>query len=303
MITSLLMGSTLLSALAMAEQPSRLAAIRALRNHQQRPMANGPKDPSHMVYVITVFGPQFGAVDLSSGTFVPIGSGLPLDVGDGLVQGPGNSLLTLGFSGKLYAIDPRKGEATSVGNTGLGDCSTPDSLCGPNSALWIGLVDGHYYVTDYANNLYSLDPKTAATTLIGPTNMPPLWPIIPFSENKDGSTNVFGASLFGYRGKLYAYFSILALNFETHTFTPIDSGEIYEIDPKTGQATKVAPTSSTLSAIVVVGDTVYGFDGFNNQVVVLDVNSGQTTVVSDVDGAVGPVAGAAPARPAAPAIQ
>ena len=177
----------------------------------------------------------------------------------------------------------------------LGDCATPASPCGPNSALWIGLVDGHYYVTDFANNLYSLDPMTGATRLIGPTDMPGLT-TPPFSENADGSVNVFGASLFSSRGKFYAYFATLAVNSATGTFTPLIPGTIYQIDPATGHATIVAPTETTLS--VNMNDTIYAFNAWTGKVVVLDVTNGHTTVVTDVDPEVGPIAGAAPARPA-----
>jgi hypothetical protein len=156
-------------------------------------------------------------------------------------------------------------------------------------------------VTDFANNLYSLDPKTAATTLIGPTGIPGIT-AVPFSENPDGSFNVFGESLFSARGKFYAYFATLAVNFATGTFTPQIPGAIYQIDPATGHATMIAPTETTLSSIVNVNDTIYAFNASTGQVVILDVTSGQTTVVTDVDPAVGVVAGAAPAHPAAPAV-
>ena len=73
--------------------------------------------PSLLVYVITG-GLQFGAVDLLSGTFVPIGPGLPPDVGTGLVPGRGASLLSLAFTGNLDAIDPVTGITSLVGPTG-----------------------------------------------------------------------------------------------------------------------------------------------------------------------------------------
>src|SRR6266404_5915035 len=60
---------------------------------------------SLVVYVITL-NFQFGAMDLRSGTFLPIGPGLPPDVGAGLAPGRGASLLTLAFSGNLDTIDP-----------------------------------------------------------------------------------------------------------------------------------------------------------------------------------------------------
>jgi hypothetical protein len=301
-LTSVLVGS-LLTTLAVAQQPSRFAARRGFSYNPERRTAQTSAQgaASRMVYAITIAF-EFGAVDLRSGSFLPIGPGLPPDVGDGLVQGPGTSLLSLGFSGNLYAIDPFTGRTSVVGATGLGDCSTPTSPCGPNSANWVGLIDGHYYVTDFANNLYSLDPRTAATKLIGPTGIPGI-PFPPFSENPDGSVNVFGASLFSARGRFYAYFATISVNFVTGTFTPLIPGAIYQIDPATGHATMVAPTeTTTLSAIVNVNDTIYAFDGLTGQVVILDVTNGHTTVVTDVDPVAGVIAGAAPARPAGPAV-
>jgi hypothetical protein len=142
-----------------------------------------PASASHslLVYVITGSS-QFGAVDLHSGTFLPIGPSLPPEVGGGLVQGPGKALLTLGFSGNLVAIDPVTGITSVVGHTGLGDCTTPASPCGPNSANGIGRFDGAFYATDFANNLYSLNPKSGAVSLIGLTGIPAL-PFSPLSVN------------------------------------------------------------------------------------------------------------------------
>src|SRR5215831_9218670 len=212
-LTSVLVGS-LLTTLAVAQQPSRFAGRRGFVYNPERRTAQtfAPGAASLMVYAMTI-GFQFGAVDLRSGAFLPIGPGLPPDVGDGLVQGPGTSLLGLGFSG----------------------------------------------------NLYALDPKTAATKLIGPTGIPALT-FVPFSENPDGSVNVFGASLFGARGKFYAFFVTVAINFAAGTFHPLIPGALYEIDPATGHATMIAPTDSGLSAIVNVKDTIYAFTAWTGQV-------------------------------------
>jgi len=301
-LNSLLVGS-LLTTFAVAQQPSGLAGRRGFAyNGELRSAATSPPGrASSLAYAITIAF-EFGAIDLRTGSFLPIGPGLRPDVGDGLVQGPGRSLLSLGFSGNLDAIDPFTGLTTVVGATGLGDCSTPTSPCGPNSANWIGLVDGHYYVTDFANNLYSLDPRTAETRLIGPTGIPALT-FAPFSENPDGSVNVFGEGLFSARGKFYAYFATLAVNFAAGTFRPLIPGALYLIDPATGHATMVAPTESTLSAFVNVNDTIYAFNAWTGQLVTLDPTNGHTAVVTDVDPAVGVVAGAVPARPAAPGLQ
>ena len=134
---------------------------RGLPLHLEGRASNGPASPGNrlLVYVITI-GFEFGAIDLGSGAFLPIGPGLPANVGDSLITGPRTSLLSLGFEGSLVAIDPATGKTSVVGPTGLGDCSTPASPCGPNSANCIGYFDGKYYATDFAQNLYSVNPDT-----------------------------------------------------------------------------------------------------------------------------------------------
>ena len=210
------------------------------------------------------------------------------------MPGPGTSLLTLGFSGNLYAIDPFTGSTSTVGATGLRDCSTgsADPLC-PNV---IGRHDGKVYATDFANNLYSVDSRTGAATLIGPTGMPPIT-FVPFSENSDGSVNVYTENLFSAHGKLYANFATVAVNFVTGTFRSIFSGSLYEIDPKTGRAAPIGGTDDNLTGIVNLNDTVYAFDVASGKVVTLDVTNGRTAPVSDLDPAAGVVVGATPARP------
>lgn len=300
-LTSVLVGG-LLTALSFAKQPSRDFGRRGLdHNHERRrPEPTRANAPNLMVYTINIAF-DFGALDLRSGTFLPIGPTLPPDVGDGLVQGPGTSLLSLGFDGNLIAIDARTGQTSVVGATGLDDCSTPISPCGPNSALWIGVVDGQYYVTDFANNLYSLDPNTAATKLIGPTGIPAL-ALPPFSPNSDGTVNVFGASLFGFHGRLYAYFTTLAVNFETQASTTLIPGEIYQIDPVTGHATPVAPTGS-FANIVNVNETIYAFEGLSGEVVILDPRTGCTSHATNIDPGASVIAGAVPVPPAPAAAQ
>jgi hypothetical protein len=66
----------------------------------------------------------------------------------GLVAGPNGSLLTLAYSGNLVSINPTTGVTTLVGPTGLADCTTPSSPCGPKSAGLIGSANGKVYATD-----------------------------------------------------------------------------------------------------------------------------------------------------------
>jgi outer membrane protein assembly factor BamB len=250
-------------------------------------------------------GSGFGTVDLRTGEFVPIpvSPGLAdLGIGDGLVQGWGRSMLSLAFSGDLDKIDPITGEVSRIGETGLADCSAPGSYA-PNCANYIGRLDGTIYVTDFAQNLYCVDPRTGATRLIGPTEIPALT-FAPFSENPDGSANVFGESVFSFHGKLYVYFVTVANNFGTNTYTPLIPGAIYEINPATGKTRVVTPTDSTLSSIVNVDDTLYAFDAFTGQIAILNLANGHTKSVSVVHGAAcddGPptcvIAGATAAQP------
>jgi hypothetical protein len=290
-IPYLILAGSLLATVAIAQQ----AAMRAGRPLRPGPGHDKPVHHSRMVYVIT--DSQFGVVDLHSGSFVPIGPGLPQDpaeaVGGGLIPGPGTSLLTLGFAGNLEAINPRTGKTTVVGPTGLADCATPVSPCGLRSANIIAELDGDFYATDFANNLYTLNAKTGATRLIGPTGIPPLT-IIPFSPNSDGTLNVYAESLFGAHGKLYATFATAMLNPETHAATTVIPGALYQINPATGHTRLIAPTSSSnLTSIVNLNDTIYAFDAAAGQVVTLDISSGKTTPVTDLDPDAGVIAGAA----------
>jgi hypothetical protein len=261
--------------------------------------AQGPSGPLHdgrggLAYVIAGLAFQFGALDLASGRFVPIGPGLPPDAGaQGLVQGPGSSLFTLTFSGNLAAVNPFTGEGSTVGYTGLRDCSVPGSNY-PDCANVIGQVGGHLYAADFANNLYSVDSKTGVATLIGPTGMPALT-FAPFSANADGTVNVYSESFVSAHGRLFANFATATTDFVT--VNPVIPGALYEIDRSTGQATRIGPTDTNITAMVNVNDTVYAFDIFTNQVLVLDVTTGETTPVTGIDPAAGPIAGAAPASP------
>ena len=304
---SMIVAGTLLTAPVGAHLQGSIAADHGSRLFVKRPLRHGPVGRtadlapgggSGLVYVIAGNTFQFGVLDLSSGKFLPIGDGLPSDVGGGLVQGRGTSLLTLAFSGDLVAIDPFDGLTSVVGRTGLADCSVLASGSypyDPNCPLVIGRLGGSFYATDYANNLYSVDPKTGAATLIGPTGMPEV-KLAPFSQNPDGTFNVYSENLVSAHGKLYANFATATTDFVT--VTPVIEGVLYQIDPSTGVATKIGPTDTNITAMVNVQGTVYAFDVYTNQVLTLDLTTGQTTPLSDVDPAVMHlIAGATPARP------
>ncbi len=280
---------------------SVLAALALAQPAGSHPQA-ATRNP--LVYVLTN-NPQtgaagFGAVHLGSGAFVQIGATLPSDLGHALAPSPGGSLLSMAFSGNLYSIDPRTGVATVVGATGLGDCTTPASPCGPDSAVTLGLFEGKYYALDFSQNLYSLDPKTGATKLIGPTRMPPV-PFVPLSiDPSNGQLNVYDESLFSYRGKLYANFDAGQVDLSSGAETAVIPAALYQIDPETGQATMIAPTDVGLLTVVNVRDTTYAFDSVHDRFVTVDPATGKTNAISDLDPSAGFVCGATPARSGSP---
>jgi hypothetical protein len=250
-----------------------------------------PGSADTLVYVVNGNN-QFGTVDLVTGTFQQIGPNTP-EGESGLAPGPHGSLLTLTFSGNLDSINPATGATSVVGPTGLADCSMPASPCGPTSANTLGGVGGTTYATDFANNLYTINPLTGAATLIGPTGIPAI-PFIPLTTNPDGSFDFYDEGLFGFGGQLYATFDAATFNPMTFVITPVIAPNLYRIDSSTGLATLVAPTTLGLGATVNVNGTFYSFSDSVSQVVSLDLANGNTTFVSNFDPAAGIIDGASP---------
>jgi hypothetical protein len=286
-LASIAAGS-LFTALAVEQPPRSSDPTTQSRGRWTRTTARLPREgpavtyPNRMVYVVTN-GVQFGLEDLHSGAFVPIGPGLaPEDAGVGLVPAPEGALLTLAYTGDLIRVNPLTGAASLVGKTGLADCSTAASPCGPSSAGFLGHVDERIYATDFANNLYSVDPATGATRLVGLTGIPPITgnPNIP---NADGTFNVFDTNLFSFRGKLYAIFDGFKIDPNTGAATAvIDPAAIYEIDSRTATATWIASTVLGLTSVVNVAGTVYGFDVLKGEIVTIDMTSGRANPISPI---------------------
>ncbi|MCU1263601.1 MAG: hypothetical protein JWO80_6486 [Bryobacterales bacterium] len=245
---------------------------------------------SPFAYVVN--GNQFGTIDLVSGAFLQIGPNTP-EGESGLAPGPNGSLLTLTFSGNLDSINPITGATALIGPTGLTDCSTPTSPCGPTSPNMLGEMGGTIYATDFDNNLYEVNPLTGATTLIGHTGIPAI-SFIPLTTNPDGSFNFYDESLFGAGVQLYATFDTGTFNPVTSTPTAMIAPNLYRIDPSTGLATLIGPTALGLGAVVGVNGTFYGFDDATGQVVTLDLTNGHTSFVSNFDPAAGIIDGASP---------
>ncbi len=210
-----------------------------------------------LLYVVTFAG-QFGTLDPTTGVFSQIGP-VTMDPLGGLVPGP-NGYAGVSFSGNLDSINPATGAISVIGATGLG-----------NLAGVTGELNGTVYATDLNNNLYTINTSTGASSLIGPTGLPPC----PFLTNP---AEVSDEALFTVGGKLYATFDGYNLN----TMALVDAPKLYQINPTTGVATLVGPTAFQIDAAVEVNGTVYALTGFN-QVLTLDLSTGNTALVGNYD--------------------
>lgn len=284
----------------------RLVSLPALWAVMLAIFATAAQAATHqLVYSVSLAanGPQFGAVDLSSGHYLPIGKPLPTIPTD-LVWWNG-SLLTLGttdpYAGDIMRINPLNGKVTRLGATGLG-----------YNAFSIASVGGKLYLTDLSGNLYTIDPRTWAATFFASTGIP-ADPTIPFTTNPDGTLNLCDQTFNAVGGSLYVTFdafnldpSTLAINKDPSN--PNVGPALYRIDPATGIATLVSPVYFQLGATVPVGSQVFGFrlaptgfiDGFPtafSELYTLDVTTGQASFVRNIDPAAGTIFGAAPVVP------
>jgi hypothetical protein len=254
-----------------------------------------------LVYVVTGTQ-QFGIVDLSTGQFTAIGNGTP-DALSNLVWWRG-TLLTVTVSGpnigSLTRINPATGEEIIIGQTGLGF-----------NIFDLGKARGKLFATDLSNNIYSVDPDTGVATPITATGMP-ADPTIPFTFNSDGTFNLCDEGLYNVGGKLYATFDSFALD-TTKTPPTIAHAHVapavYQIDPATGGAKFIARTEWNLTALVAVDGRFYAFhgvlDGFDStfdfpiehaELVALNLATGHTRKLTELDPSLGIILGAAPVR-------
>lgn len=239
---------------------------------------------------------MFGTVDLANGSYQQIGPNSAVG-SEGLAWGPNGSLFTLAYNGDLYSINPATGAYNLVGPTGLDDCSTPGSPCGPTSNLTLGGADGKLYATDFQNRLYNVNPATGVATLVGTTGIPPI-PFVPASFNPDGTINFYEEAIFGAGGNLYATFDAFPFDFTTLSPASISvPPALYRLDPGTGAATLIASTDLAIGAVTAVNGTPYGFNLLQGNVFTLDLANGSTTFVAMTDPAAGTIRGAATATP------
>ena len=257
-----------------------------------------------LVYVVT--SQQFGTLELATGLFHPIGSGTFPNALANLVWKNGSLLSLDTASGDLVEINPATGDIKHIGPTGMG-------VCGAGScAFALGEARGTLYSTDLSNNIYSVNPYTGAATLLRATGIP-ADPHTPLTFTCDGGTFCLcDEGLYNMGGKLYATFDSFAIDptrtLPNRPYEYVPPG-LYQIDPSTGAATFVAPTDWQLTALLDVDGKFYAFrgviDGFNfdfgfpvahTELVTLDLKTGQTNKLIDIDPSIGPIFGAAPVR-------
>jgi hypothetical protein len=260
----------------------------------------GASEPP-FVYVVTT-NSQFGVMDLATGAFHQIGPDTPEPLVN-LIWWK-ESLLSVSVAGNLSRVNPKTGDVTVIGPTGLGF-----------NVFELAEARGKLYLTDFDNNLYKVDPENGVATLFRATGMPG-FPAPSFSSNSDGTINLGDETLYGIDGRLFATFDAFTLDPATLTQTPADccGPAVYEINPSTGLAKVIAPhTSLNLGAAVLLNERYYAFKwvvtGFTDagpqiksQLLILDLETGRTKPLENaagpifVDAVAGGVTGAAPAR-------
>jgi hypothetical protein len=260
-------------------------------------LACGGLAHAQQTYVISA-GPtgngQFGKIDLASGAFRQIG---PVDPDGyfGLARGKNGSFLSLTYAGNLVSINPATGVPRRIGPTGLGACVIPSSSCGPTSAFSLGGFHGRIYATDWANSFYVVNPRTGAATLLAENSGIPPSPFVLGSQNPDGTLNFADEAIWESRGKLYATYD--AWIFDPSTFSVVDvvvPPALYEIDPTTGEATEIGPTTLGIGGVADANGTEYAFDDITNEILELDLKNGNATPVRSFDPSTGVIQGAAP---------
>ncbi len=242
-----------------------------------------------LAYIVTD-SDQFGTLNLSTGAFHQIGADTPGQQFD-LVPGPKGSLFSLTATGNLESINTATGVTTVIGATGLG-----------MNVGSLAEVGGTLYATDGNNNLYTVSASTGAAHLIGATGIPP----IVFNP-----PTVSDESLYGVGGKLYATFDTFKLPVSSPTL--VVPPALYQINTTDGAATEVGSTMLGLSASVDVNGTFYVFhEGLADSSCVgpapvpcrsdaeefmLNLATGSTSFVTDVDPGATAIYGASPVAP------
>jgi hypothetical protein len=231
------------------------------------------EEPNSLTYAIAgdAFVPQsavhFGFLDIGTGTFQLIAD-LPNGAA-GLARERG-TILGVDSSNNLIRINP-DGKAMVVGPTGI---TTPALHDDARVDVFASLKTGELFLMDYSNNLYSVDRRTGAATLIGPTGIP----VIVFRQ--------YSSSL---AGDCHSLFFTLAERDDAGNL--ILPPSLYRIDPRNAAYTLVGPTARAVVGSGFINGTLYGFSrdlrpfGINEppHVFSIDTTTGAATRVTDLN--------------------
>ena len=250
--------------------------------------------PAYVVSAGITGNGVFGIVNPRTGAFRPIGPVEP-DGYFGLARGPHGSLISLTYTANLVYIDPETGVPTEIGPTGLDSCLVPTPSCPLTTAFSLGAFGRRIFATDWANDIYRVDPHSGTATLLTSNSGLPSSPFIPGSQNADGTYNFADEAIWESGGKLYATYD--AWIFDPVNFSVVDvvvSPTLYRIDPATGQATAIGPTALAIGGVYEANCVDYAFDDLTGQILQLDLSSGNTTPVRNFAPAAGVIQGAVP---------
>lgn len=196
------------------------------------------------VYAITNTG-VFGTLNLSSGTFTQLGSSGIEPVG--MAELGGDLFTETPASGTLFLVNPSNGNLTTVGSGAAG-------------LYCFGATTAALYGCGTDNNLYSVNPATGASTLIGSTglilrggytvamssNAGPLYLAL---DTGGGSIlysfnlNTGAATPIGNTGLRYVDSMVYANGL---LYAALYNGTLYTLNTNTGAATFVANTGQIL---------------------------------------------------------
>jgi hypothetical protein len=267
----------------------------------------GSANAGDSVYVVNFFPStgvgEFGAVDLKTGAFQQIGTATEPDGYDGLAWVWDGSLVSLTGAGNLDSINPATGVPRLIGPTGLTSCVVPTQLsCGPRSAFVLGAANGTIYATDFRNDLYIVDPITGRAALLSDHTGLPASPFILGSQNADGTVNFADEAMWGAEEKLYVIYDAFVIDLSTNTVVKIVvAPELYEVDPRTGHATKIGPISGLTANLGINGGVslngasyVFTAPRFGLQIATIDLSTGKTHPIGALESSAGRIEGAVP---------
>jgi outer membrane protein assembly factor BamB len=216
---------------------------------------------------ITDFGGNFGTLKLENGVYSPIGTTSVFEI----TGGPGGGVHGFDGSGGFYSV-ASNGTDTFIRNTGL---FTDEPASKP---------DGTIYMDDLlTHDLYRINPKTGATSLVGSTGF----------ANPPGGV-LFLTLIAGQTDTLYGITTIFKL-----TGGVLEHSRLYQIDRTTGTARFIVDVNDdNVDCALIAGGTAYLFDN-TAQVSTLNLATGAVSPLYDLSASLGAIAGIAlvPARP------